>query len=144
MDEVEIWRWVWTGVTMVFAVGEIITAGFFLLPFAVGGAVAAVLAWIGVGVGWQWASFLIVSVVSLFFMRRFSADAEPGPAIGANRYADAVGTVIEAVDPDTLTGSVRIGTEVWRADATEAIEAGARVRVTDVSGTRMQVERLTE
>ncbi len=141
MDELELWRWVWTILTIVFAVGEMLTAGFFLLPFAVGGAVAAVLAWVGVGAAWQWGAFLVVSVVSLFFMRRFTADAEPGPAMGANRYADASGTVVEPIDPTTHTGSVRVGTEVWRAVADEPIEAGARVDVVSVSGTRMQVVR---
>ena len=144
MDELEIWRWVWTGLAAVFAIGEMLTAGFFLLPFAVGGAVAAVLAWVGVGVGWQWGSFLVVSVVSLFFMRRFTADQDPGPAMGANRYADAMGTVVEPIDPVSHTGSVRIETEVWRAVADEPIEAGARVRVVSVSGTRMRVTRIDE
>jgi membrane protein implicated in regulation of membrane protease activity len=144
MEELEIWRWVWTLLTVVFAVGEMLTAGFFLLPFAVGGAVAAVLAWIGVGVAWQWGSFLAVSVVSLVFMRRFTADAEPGPAMGANRYADAIGTIVEPVDPASHTGSVRVETEVWRASADEPIEAGAQVRVVSVSGTRMRVTRVDQ
>jgi membrane-bound ClpP family serine protease len=42
------------------------------------------------------------------------------------------------------TGSVRVETEVWRASADEPIEAGARVRVVSVSGTRMRVIRIDE
>ena len=144
VEDMEAWRWVWTVLAVVFAIGEMATAGFFLLPFAVGGAVAAVLAWVGVGVGWQWGSFLVVSVVSLFFMRRFTADAEPGPAMGANRYADAVGIVVEPIDPTAHTGSVRVETEVWRASADEPIPTGSRVKVVSVSGTRMRVTRIEQ
>ncbi len=144
MDDIENWRWIWTGLAVVFGIGEMLTAGFFLLPFAVGAAVSAVLAWVGVGVAWQWAAFLVTSVVGLVFMRRFTADEQPGPNIGANRYTGAGGTIIEAIDPTSGTGSVRIETEVWRAFADEPIEAGTAVRILSVSGTRMRVERVNE
>ena len=39
----EVWRWLWTIFAVVMGIGEIFTAGFFLLPFAIGaGAGAAV------------------------------------------------------------------------------------------------------
>ena len=41
----EVWRWLWTIFAIVMAVGELFTAGFFLLPFAVGAGAAAILAW---------------------------------------------------------------------------------------------------
>lgn len=144
MEDIENWRWIWLAVAAVFGIGEMLTAGFFLLPFAVGAAVSAVLAWVGVGVAWQWAAFLVTSVAGLVFMRRFTADEQPGPNIGANRYAGAAGTIIEAVDPTSGAGSVRIETEVWRAAADEPIEAGTAVRIVSVSGTRMRVERVNE
>lgn len=144
MEDIENWRWVWTGVALLFAVGEVMTAGFFLLPFAVGAAIAALLAWLSVGVVWQWGAFLVVSIASLVFMRRFTADVEEGPAIGANRYRDAVGTVIEPIDPPTGTGSIRVGTEVWRAKADRHLDAGTRVRIVEVLGTRMRVEAVPE
>ncbi len=39
--ENETWRWLWTGLAVVMGIGEIFTAGFFLLPFAIGAAAAA-------------------------------------------------------------------------------------------------------
>lgn len=140
MEDIENWRWVWTITAMLFGVGEVLTAGFFLLPFAVGAAVSAVLAWLGVGLAWQWGAFLVVSVVSLVFMRRFSADVDEGPAMGANRYRDATAIVVEPIDPPSGSGSIRIGTEVWRAYADGHVDAGTPVRVIHVAGTRMKVE----
>ena len=43
--DTEWWRWVWLAVAAVFGIGEIFTAGFFLLPFSAGALVAFVLAW---------------------------------------------------------------------------------------------------
>lgn len=135
------WEWLWTITAFVFAVGEIFTAGFFLLPFAVGAGTAAVLAWIGAGQGWQWGAFLLVSVVTLSWMRKFSPEHTPGPDIGANRYRNRTGIVTEAIDEMASTGRVSVDNEEWRATAEEVIEAGARVRIKSVAGTKFVVER---
>lgn len=134
------WEWIWTITAFVFAVGEIFTAGFFLLPFAVGAAASAVLAWIGAGAVWQWSAFLVVSLVTLLWMRRFSPEHMPGPDIGANRYRNKLGFVTEAIDPHSGEGRVRVDNEEWRATASNPIEEGARVRIAQVSGTRFVVE----
>ena len=134
------WEWIWTITAFVFAVGEIFTAGFFLLPFAVGAAASAVLAWIGAGAAWQWGTFIVVSLVTLMWMRRFSPEHMPGPDIGANRYRNKKGIVIEAIDPHSGEGRVRVDNEEWRATSETPIEEGARIRITEVSGTRFVVE----
>lgn len=134
------WEWIWTITAFVFAVGEIFTAGFFLLPFAVGAGAAAVLAWIGAGQAWQWGAFILVSVVTLAWMRRFSPEITPGPDIGANRYRNQLGFVTEDIDPATGEGRVKVENEEWRATAAHPLAAGTRVRVTEVTGTRFVVE----
>ena len=63
--ENETWRWLWTGLAVVMGIGEIFTAGFFLLPFAIGAAAAAILAWLGVALLPQWLVFFGVSTVCL-------------------------------------------------------------------------------
>lgn len=141
MDGFDQWEWLWTITAFVFAVGEIFTAGFFLLPFAVGAGAAAVLAWIGAGQGWQWGAFLLVSVVTLFWMRKFSPEHTPGPDLGANRYRNRSGVVTEAIDEMAGTGRVSVDNEEWRATADEVIEVGVRVQVKSVAGTKFVVER---
>ena len=139
----EIWRWLWTGLTVVLAVGEIFTAGFFLLPFAVGGAFAAILAWLNVAIGWQWIAFFVVSVGTLLYLQRFikKQDIADTKSIGANRYLNMQAIVLEQVDPALATGRVRVESEEWRATSDgEIIEPGTRVTITEVRGTRLVVK----
>ncbi|HKZ29315.1 MAG TPA: NfeD family protein [Acidimicrobiia bacterium] len=138
----EIWRWLWTGLAVVLAVGEIFTAGFFLLPFAVGGATAAILAWVDVPVGWQWVAFFVVSIGTLLYLRRFirKQDIADTKSIGANRYLNMQAIVLEQVDPVSGAGRVRVESEEWRATSDgDIIEPGTPVTITEVRGTRLVV-----
>lgn len=138
----EVWRWFWTIFAVVMGIGEMFTAGFFLLPFAIGAAAAAILAWVGAGALAQWLVFFGLSVFSLAYLRRFINRQDEGeqPKVGANRWIGETGIVLADVDPDTTAGMVRILHEEWRASADQHIDAGTRVIVTDVQGTRLVVE----
>ncbi len=137
----ELWRWIWVGLAGVMGFGEILTAGFFLLPFAVGAAAAAILAWLGVSVAIQWAVFLIVSVASLFYLRRFVPTEEDIQPIGANRMLHQRGLVVETIDRLQATGKVRVEREEWRATTDgEPIAEGTEVVVRGITGTRLIVE----
>ncbi len=61
---------VWAIVTVVMVAGEILSPGMLLLPFGIGAGCAALLAWAGVGNGWQWIAFLTVSSVILVVAQR--------------------------------------------------------------------------
>ena len=137
----EIWRWLWTVFAIVMGIGEIFTAGFFLLPFAIGATAAAVLAWTGVSLLAQWLVFFGVSLVAMVYLRRFirRQDDLASPAVGANRWANARGIVLEAIDPLTSAGMVRIGGEEWRATSDQRIPAGSQVLVREVTGARLVV-----
>jgi len=143
VNDIETWRWVWLGAAVILGIGEMITAGLFMLPFAIGAVAAAALAFFNVEVWIQLSVFLATSIAALWGMRRFAwREKEPQYAVGAKRYVDAVGTVIEAVDRVEGTGRVRLETEQWRAttDLNEVIAVGAEVRVVDVRGARLVVE----
>lgn len=140
--DLETWRWIWVIAALVLMVAEMLTAGFFMLPFGVGAAAAAVLAWLDVSLGLQWTTFIIVSVLALIGLQRFvKHEDEDQPLVGSNRYYNQPALVLETIDPATAAGRVRVGTEEWRATARSgSIEAGARVRVVDIDGTRLVVE----
>jgi membrane protein implicated in regulation of membrane protease activity len=129
---------------IVVGIGEIFTAGFFLLPFAIGGAAAAILAWVGTPIIAQWLVFFGVSTISLVYLRRFIGRQDEGeqPRVGANRWIGSEGVVLQSIDPHTGTGMVRILNEEWRAAAPGKIEAGSKIVVTQVDGARLIVERL--
>ena len=96
----EIWRWLWTFLAIVLGVGELFTAGFFLLPFSIGAGAAAVLAWLGANLLAQWLVFFGVTVASLAYLRRFIGRQDEGeqPRVGANRWigSSGVGTGAQA------------------------------------------------
>jgi membrane protein implicated in regulation of membrane protease activity len=140
----EVWRWLWTVFALVMAVGEMFTAGFFLLPFAIGAGAAAILAWLNVTAVAQWLVFFGVSAFAFAYLRRYISRQDEGaqPRVGANRWIGAEGVVLVDVDPATGAGLVRILNEQWRATALGRIEAGTRVVVTEVQGTRLIVEEL--
>lgn len=142
--ENEVWRWVWTIFAIVMGIGEIFTAGFFLLPFAIGAAVAAVLAWLNVVLLAQWLVFFGVSMFALAFLQRFISRQDEGdqPRVGANRWIGSEGVVLDAIDPHSGAGMVRILNEEWRATSLHPIEAGAKIIVTEVDGARLVVEKL--
>lgn len=144
--EQDIWRWLWTGLAVVMGIGEIFTAGFFLLPFAIGAGAAAVLAWVGASVLAQWLVFFGVSVVALAYLRRYIDRQDEGdqPRVGANRWIGSQGIVLEEIDPDTASGMVRVENEEWRATSLHggSIPAGSRIAVRDVRGARLVVEQV--
>ncbi len=137
------WFWVWAGFAAVLIVGEIFTAGFFLLPFGLGAATAALLNYLDLGLGWQWAGFLVVAAIALFGLRRFSdrVTHEPPQLVGVDRLIGKRGVVVEAIEPSDASGRVRIEREEWRAESVddEPIELGTRVVVDRIEGTRAVV-----
>ena len=143
----KVW-WIWMVIAAVFIIGELFHMGFFLLWFGVGAAVAGILALLGLGAGWQWASFIVLSAVlfavSRKFAERFTKKQPPG--IGADRFLDKKGVVIEAIDNLKNTGRVRVGKDEWRADSEtgETILEGKLVAVARVEGTHLVVKVVKE
>lgn len=144
---IEIW-WIWMIIAAIFVVGEIFTAGFFLLWFGVGAAVAGILAILGMGFGWQLGAFAVVSgvlfVVSRRLAERFSKKQPAG--IGADRFIGKEGVVLEEIDNIKNTGRVRLKKEEWRADSDkdEIIPVGKRVEVIRLDGTHLVVKTFKE
>ena len=143
----KIW-WIWMALAAVFVVGEMFTAGFFLLWFGVGAAAAGLLALLGLSFSWQLGAFVVVSAVMLGASRRFAdrfSKKQP-PGIGADRFIGLKGLVLEEIDNSVNTGQVRLQKEEWRADSDgdEVIPVGARIEVVRLVGTHLVVRRLEE
>jgi membrane protein implicated in regulation of membrane protease activity len=145
MDSPESWRWVWMVAAVLFGAGEMATPGsFFLLPFALGAVLAAVLAFADVSLALQWGAFVGVSFASLLALRpvaRRLDQASPTEGIGSRRLIGREGVILRAIPAGGELGLVRIDREEWRAESTDgsAIAKGTVVRVADVQGTRVIV-----
>ncbi|MBK6855180.1 MAG: NfeD family protein [Microthrixaceae bacterium] len=141
----EVWRWIWLIAAVVFGVGEMAVAGsFFLAPFAMGAAVATVVAFAGGGLTLQWAAFLGVSVATFVALRPMAhklSASTPESNVGAHRQVGQRARVIEPIDGEHDHGMVQLNREKWRAESQsgQAIPAGTTVLVVEVRGTRVVV-----
>ena len=134
------------GLAAAFLIGEIFTAGFFLIFLSIGAAAAGILALLDVGYAGQFIVFIVVSGILFVFGRRFAdrvTEKQP-PGIGADRFVDQDGIVLEKIDNSTNTGSVRVGQDEWRAisETGDIIPEGVRIKVTQIDGTRAVVKMI--
>jgi membrane protein implicated in regulation of membrane protease activity len=150
VDDPEVWRWIWLAVAVTFGLAELASAGaFFMLPFAVGAAAAAVLAFLGLALGLQWLVFLAVSIALLAGLRPLAAKLardHPAEGIGSKRLIGQHGTVLTEIDAGHQElGLVRLQREEWRAESIDgsALPVGAEVRVVEQRGTRVVVSAVS-
>lgn len=131
---------VWALVACGFAVGEMLTTGFFLAPFAFGGALAAAADAAGAGDVVAWVIFVSVAMLSLATVRPLvKSRLVHGPPIrtGAAALIGKQAIVLERIANGEGVGCVKIDGEVWTARALDddrEIAAGKRVEVVDVRG----------
>ncbi|HTY96704.1 MAG TPA: NfeD family protein [Solirubrobacteraceae bacterium] len=139
---------VWLIAAAVLGIGEMHTGGLYLLPFALGAAIAALLSAVGVGFAASLIAFAAVSVVVVAGLRpiaRRHRRLPPPIRTGAAALVGHRAMVIERIANEEGVGCVKIdGGEVWTArslDDDEVIEAGERVEVVDIKGATALVMR---
>lgn len=149
MGDTDVWRWIWILVIAGFLIGEMFTPGtFFFLPFAAGALAAAIAAFAGGSIGLQWILFVgIAALTSVAFipLRRRLDRIQPPIGVGSQRVLHQEGLITHDITSGpTGTGTVRIGREDWRAESSdhEPIPAGTTVRIVEVRGTGVVVERI--
>ena len=144
---IQIW-WIWLIIAAVFVVGEIFTAGFFLLWFGIGALLAGIAALAGLSSAWQWGIFVVVSLVLFLISRRFAErfTKKQPPGIGADRFIGKRGIVLEQIDNDQNIGRIRVEKDEWRADSEtgEVIPVGTRIEVVRVQGAHAVVKTVEE
>ena len=130
----------WLVAAAAFGVGEMHTGGFYLLPFAIGAALAALLSLLGVGLLLSAVAFFAVSLLVIAALRPVAhrhRRLPPPIRTGAAALVGRRAMVLERIANDEGVGCVRIeGGEVWTARSfdDEVIEAGQRVEVVDIKG----------
>ncbi len=130
---------IWVILACACGVGEMLTGGFFLAPFALG----ALLAAAGEAVGGTAAAlivFVVASVLTLLLIRplvRSHTRMPPALRTGAAALVGKQAVVVERIANAEGVGLVRIDREVWTARSLfddQEIEAGTLVEVVDIKG----------
>jgi membrane protein implicated in regulation of membrane protease activity len=130
---------VWVVLAGAFGVGEILTNGFFLAPFALAAAVAAG-ADAAIGDTAAIIAFVVMSLMTLVLVRpvvRRHIRTPPLIRTGAAALVGRRAMVLERIANDEGVGCVRIDGEVWTArslDDDEVIEPGTVVDVVQIKG----------
>ena len=129
----------WLIVACAFGVGEMLTTGFFLAPFSIGAALAAVLAAAGTGAVPEWIAFAAVSVATLALVRPIAMrhmTQAPALRTGAAALVGKQAVVLERIANEEGVGCVKIEGEIWTARSfdDQVIEPGERVHVMQIKG----------
>jgi membrane protein implicated in regulation of membrane protease activity len=130
----------WVVAACVFGVGEMLTTGFFLAPFALGAVVAAVVEAIGAGEVISVGMFVLASVLTLALVRPIAISHQHQPPqlrTGARALIGKQAVVLERIVNDEGVGCIRVEGEVWTArafDDDQVIERGTRVEIIDIRG----------
>jgi membrane protein implicated in regulation of membrane protease activity len=130
----------WTIAAGALAIGELHHQAFFLAPFAIGAAVAAILSAAGLGSAGAVIAFVAVSIAVLALLRpialrhrRMPPQIRTGTAALVGRHA----LVLERIANTEGVGCVKIDGEVWTArsfDDDRVIDAGKQVEVMEIKG----------
>lgn len=147
--DLNVWPWMWLGIGVVFAIIELtlLPGSFVILPFALSAFAASIAGFYDVSIEIQWLIFVAGGGVLWFVMYRYSRrwvdDNAIAPGVGAARLVGLSAIVMRTIDPDDTErqGRVSVNGEIWGAltETDAVLEAGTKVTITEVNGTRVVV-----
>jgi len=130
----------WVIAACALGIGEMLTTGFFLAPFAVGAGLAALINVAGAGEVASWLVFVFVSLLTLGVVRpiaRSHMRTPPHIRTGTAALIGKQAIVLERIANSEGVGCIKVDGEVWTARAFDddlVIERGTRVEVMDIKG----------
>jgi membrane protein implicated in regulation of membrane protease activity len=141
----------WLILAVVLIIAEIFTLGFVLLWFGIGALAAALVGFFGLGLGWQFGTFAVVSIALTAMSRTIFANYFPhgdGNAMksGVDSLPGKIGTVISSSKGAMQEGAVKVFGSTWTAypvDGDTDLVEGEKVEVVEVKGSSIYVRRVT-
>lgn len=139
----QFWHWMILGLAL--AVVEVLAPGTFFLWLGIAAALTGLVLLVLPGTGWE-IQLLIFGVLSVaivagwrFYLSRHPTQSDDSTLNRrGEQYVGRVFFLAEAITNGR--GTVKVGDSLWRADGPD-LPAGARVRVTGIAGTVLQVEK---
>ena len=126
----------WLIAAIVLVILEILTAGFGVICFAIGAALAGLAAGLGLdNIAWQIAIFVVVSLLTFIFLRpvvmKFLDKKSKDVKTNAEAIIGRKGIVSECIDAAQHTGRVDVDGDDWKADSADGafIEKGTEVTI---------------
>lgn len=93
-------------------------------------------------------AILAAVVIPLMFIymklyQRLSPPTVPTTTVSTSLIGDT-GKVLVAVEPDSITGKVKLRNQIWSATSKRNIPAGSMVKVVDARGVHVVVDKINE
>lgn len=138
--------WWWFGLAVVFAIGEIVTPGVFLIWIAAAAAVTGGIAiLVTIPISAQFLIFAVFCLAAVWIGRRWYADnpvASQDPLLN-DRVGRLVGETAIVVEPiRNGSGRARVGDGVWDCSGPD-MDAGTAVRIAGARGAVLAVEPIS-
>lgn len=141
--------WIILGIILIIA--EIFTLGFVIFWFGIGALVAALAAYLGVGLVGQFFIFAIVSAAltvmsRTIFSRYLGHSEQESLKSGIEALPGKVGTVVDSSQGALQEGSVKVFGSTWTAYPAQGerpLVEGEKVEVVSVEGSSIYVKKLT-
>ena len=134
---------IWTGLLIVFTIGEGVTVGLTAIWFAAGSLAALICALLGGPLWLQIALFIVISALCLLAIRPlahkyFNSKVEP---TNADRIIGSEVMVTEEINNIAETGQVKLFGQVWtaRSENGDVIPVQSRVRILRIEGVKVFV-----
>lgn len=142
----------WIILGVIFIIAEIFTLGFVLFWFGLGALAAAFIGYLGLGFGWQFLVFAIVSVAlttlsRTIFSNYYSHGDKDVLKSGVDALPGQIGTVSGASRGALQSGEVKVFGSTWTAfpeDKDYPLIEGEKVEVVRVKGSSIYVRRVEE
>ena len=139
----------WLALGVILIIAEVFTLGFVLFWFGLGALAAAIVGFLGFGVGWQFMAFAVVSValtaMSRTIFARYLPHNSPAMKTGIDSLPGKVGTVTAASKGSLNESAVKVFGSIWTAYPLEGeavLAEGEKVEVVEVKGSSIYVRRV--
>lgn len=142
----ELMQWVWIIAALLLMIVHALTPGAILLYLAFGAMVGALLALAGLPPLFQIIPFVLIALIGYLRRPRTNTPASTiaETVFGLERLIGREAVVVVTIDPERLTGRVRVENETWKAfsDTGELIPDGTQVLVLAMQNERLRVRPL--
>ncbi len=135
--------WLWLGIFVVALMVEFATADMVSVWFALAAIPSFILALLNVNIVVQVVLFAVVTILLLALTRPLAMKYFKTNEIKTNvdLYIGANGVCIQLIEIDSI-GRVKVRNQEWSAISNEVIQVGENVRVLDVEGAKLIVEKI--
>ncbi len=138
----------WIIASLIFAFIELFAPSMFFLHLAVGAFITAVVAYFGANLTVQIVVFIVISLLSLLFIRPIFMKKKEQKTTAEEQYLGKTVEVIEdiGIDGTSGVGKIKVYDEVWNAKSSNncAIKVGEFVKITKIDSLTMYVEKIGE